>query len=126
MAEVSNRLGSNHVLVVHSLDGLDEISIASETCVAELKDGQVTEYTIDPEALGVKSGNLTGLSVEDAAGSLALIRDALGKREGKFADKAASMIATQCRSSDLCRECRSNTRAGSGDGAGCHSDRRGA
>ena len=93
MAEVSNRLGSNHVLVVHSLDGLDEISIASETCVAELKDGQVTEYTIDPEALGVKSGNLTGLSVEDSAGSLALIRDALGKREGKFADKAASMIA---------------------------------
>lgn len=93
MAEVSNRLGSKHVLVVHSLDGLDEISIASETCVAELKDGQVTEYTIDPEALGVKSGNLTGLSVEDSAGSLALIRDALGKREGKFADKAASMIA---------------------------------
>ncbi|GAA4650902.1 anthranilate phosphoribosyltransferase [Kistimonas scapharcae] len=93
MAEVLNRLGSNHVLVVHSRDGLDEISIASETYVAELKDGQVTEYTINPEVLGIKSESLIGLAVEDSAGSLALIRDALGKREGESADKAANMIA---------------------------------
>ena len=93
MAEVLNRLGSNHVLVVHSRDGLDEISIASETYVAELKDGQVTEYTINPEELGIKSESLIGLGVEDSAGSLALIRDALGKREGESADKAANMIA---------------------------------
>lgn len=93
MAEVLNRLGSNHVLVVRSRDGLDEISLASETYVAELKDGQVTEYTINPEALGIKSESLIGLAVEDSAGSLALIRDALGKREGESADKAANMIA---------------------------------
>ncbi len=93
MAEVLNRLGSNHVLVVHSRDGLDEISIASETYVAELKDGKVTEYAINPEELGIKSESLIGLAVEDSAGSLALIRDALGKREGEYADKAANMIA---------------------------------
>ncbi len=93
MAEVLNRLGSNHVLVVHSRDGLDEISIASETYVAELKDGKVTEYAIKPEELGIKSESLIGLAVDDSAGSLALIRDALGKREGEYADKAANMIA---------------------------------
>ena len=93
MAEVLNRLGSNHVLVVHSRDGLDEISIASETYVAELKDGKVTEYAIKPEELGIKSESLIGLAVEDSAGSLALIRDALGKREGEYAEKAANMIA---------------------------------
>ena len=92
MAEVLQRLGSQHVLVVHASDGLDEISLAAPTHVAELKDGVVSEYRIQPEDFGIKSQSLIGLTVEDAAGSLALIRDALGKRRTESGQKAADMI----------------------------------
>ncbi|WP_111642738.1 anthranilate phosphoribosyltransferase [Marinimicrobium alkaliphilum] len=93
MAEVLGRLGSEHVMVVHAQDGLDEISIASATQVAELKNGSVTEYTITPEDFGLQSQSLIGLSVTDAQSSLALIRDALGKRKGEHGEKAADIIA---------------------------------
>ncbi|WP_281646067.1 anthranilate phosphoribosyltransferase [Parendozoicomonas sp. Alg238-R29] len=93
MAEVLKQLGNNHVLVVHAIDGLDEISLASETLVAELKDGEVIEYHIRPEDLGVDSQSLIGLEVNSPEESLALIKDALGKQEGKYARKAADVIA---------------------------------
>ncbi|WP_043308168.1 anthranilate phosphoribosyltransferase [Pseudomonas sp. ML96] len=92
MAEVLQRLGSKHVLVVHAQDGLDEISLAAPTHVAELKDGVVSEYRIQPEDFGIKSQSLIGLTVEDAQGSLALIRDALGRRKTENGQKAADMI----------------------------------
>ncbi|MDG1581103.1 anthranilate phosphoribosyltransferase [Pseudomonas sp. GOM6] len=92
MAEVLQRLGSQHVLVVHASDGLDEVSLAAPTYVAELKDGVISEYRIQPEDFGIKSQSLIGLTVEDAAGSLALIRDALGKRKTENGQKAADMI----------------------------------
>ncbi|ATO18207.1 anthranilate phosphoribosyltransferase [Acinetobacter sp. LoGeW2-3] len=93
MAEVLKQLGAEHVMVVHSKDGLDEISLASSTYVAELKDGEVTEWEITPEAVDIESQTLTGLSVENAAGSLALIKDALGKKKSTLGEKAANMIA---------------------------------
>ncbi|MDP2244745.1 anthranilate phosphoribosyltransferase [Pseudomonas sp.] len=92
LAEVLQRLGSEHVLVVHAQDGLDEISLAAPTFVAELKDGIVSEYTIQPEDFGIKSQSLIGLTVDDAEQSLALIRDALTKRKGEQGQKAADMI----------------------------------
>ena len=92
MAEVLSRLGSKHVLVVHAQDGLDEISLAAPTHVAELKDGEIREYSIQPEDFGIKSQSLIGLNVEDAQGSLALIRDALGRRKSENGQKAADMI----------------------------------
>lgn len=93
LAEVLGRLGSEHVLVVHAKDGLDEISIASETHVAELKHGAVTEYQIKPEDFGLKSQSLIGLTVSNAQESLDLINDALSKRRGEHAQKAADVIA---------------------------------
>ena len=72
---------------------LDEISLAAPTFVAELKDGVVSEYVIQPEDFGIKSQSLIGLSVDDAAQSLALIRDALTKRKTEQGQKAADMIA---------------------------------
>ena len=66
MAEVLSRLGSKHVLVVHAQDGLDEISLAAPTHVAELKDGEIREYSVQPEDFGIKSQSLIGLNVEDA------------------------------------------------------------
>lgn len=93
LAEVLQRLGSEHVLVVHSSDGLDEISLAAETFVAELKDGQITEYKISPEQLGIESQSLMGLAVESAEQSYQLIKDALGKRTTTAGKKAADIIA---------------------------------
>jgi len=92
MAEVLARLGSTHVLVVHAQDGLDEISLAAPTFVAELKNGEVSEYKIQPEDFGIKSQSLIGLNVDDAQGSLALIRDALGRRQTENGQKAADII----------------------------------
>ena len=92
LAEVLLRLGSKHVLVVHSKDGMDEFSLAAATHVAELKDGVVTEYTVQPEDLGIKSQSLYGLVVDSPAQSLELIRDALGKRKTENGQKAAEMI----------------------------------
>ncbi len=92
LAEVLHRLGSKHVLVVHSQDGLDEFSLAAPTYVAELKNGAITEYWVQPEDLGIKSQSLFGLVVESPAASLELIRDALGRRKTENGQKAAEMI----------------------------------
>src|SRR5690606_38804031 len=92
MAEVLGRLGSEHVMVVHAKDGLDEISLATETQVAELKNGEIIEYTIKPEDFGVQSKSLIGLSVQTPEDSLLLIKDALGNRRGQYAEKAADII----------------------------------
>lgn len=91
MAEVLQRLGSEHVLVVHADDGLDEFSVAAASQVAELKDGQITEYRVQPQDFGFNYESLEGLSVTSAEQSLALIRAAFkGDADG---EKAASIIA---------------------------------
>lgn len=59
LAEVLKQLGSEHVLVVNAEDGLDEISIGSPTLVAELKDGEVKSYTIQPEDFGMQRADLS-------------------------------------------------------------------
>lgn len=89
VAEVLRGLGSDHVLVVHSADGLDEISSASETFVAELKNGAITEYTITPEQFGITRGSLDDLKVADAKQSLAVIKKLLQGNEGPAADIVA-------------------------------------
>ncbi|AMA44443.1 anthranilate phosphoribosyltransferase [Pseudomonas alabamensis] len=92
LAEVLQRMGSKHVLVVHSKDGLDEFSLAAPTFVAELNKGEISEYWVEPEDLGIKSQSLHGLAVDGPQASLALIRDALGRRKTEEGQKAAEMI----------------------------------
>jgi len=89
MAHVLKALGSRHVMVVHSDDGLDEISIAAKTQVAELKDGEVTTWTLDPTDYGVILGSLEGLSVPDVAGSHRLVMNALTGVAGPESDIVA-------------------------------------
>ncbi|MBK7731135.1 MAG: anthranilate phosphoribosyltransferase [Gammaproteobacteria bacterium] len=93
MARVLGELGAEHVLVVHAEDGLDEISLATRTHVVELRGGVISEQTVTPEQLGIASQSLIGLEVGSAVESAALIRDALGKRRGAHAAKAADIIA---------------------------------
>ncbi len=93
VAQVLQRLGSEHVMVVNSEDGLDEISLAADTHVAELKDGLVTEYTLQPEQLGFARGSLQDLVVADVSSSLALISKALNGEKDDRSQRAAHMIA---------------------------------
>ena len=93
IAEVLQRLGSEHVLVVHSADGLDEISLAADTHVAELKNGTVSEYTLQPERLGFERESMHDLAVEGAESSLQLIASALGGEKDPRSQRASKMIA---------------------------------
>lgn len=93
LAEVLQTLGSEHVLVVHSEDGLDEASLAADTYVVELKDRELREWVIRPEDFGIVRRSLDGLCVSGAGESLALIVEALGKRQSEAAQKAADIIA---------------------------------
>ena len=89
MAEVMQRLGSRHVLVVHSLDGLDEISIGDKTEVAELKDGQIRRFSIQPEEFGFKRAPISEITVASAQESLATIRSVLEDHAGPARDIVA-------------------------------------
>lgn len=86
LAQVLKRLGSEHVLVVHAEDGLDEISIAAATTVAELKKGVVNTYSIEPEQFGMRRSDLAGLAVENASQSLALIGRVFANEAGAARD----------------------------------------
>ena len=93
LAEVLKALGSEHVMIVHSDDGLDEISIAGPTQVAELRAGNIETYRISPEDFGVERQSLDGLSVADASASAALIRSALSGGDDEASRKAAAIIS---------------------------------
>ena len=82
IANVLKSLGSTHVMVVHSNDGLDEISIADDTFVAELNNGSVKTYTISPTDFDLPLGNLNDIKADDAESSLVLIQQALDGKEG--------------------------------------------
>ncbi len=86
LAEVLQRLGARHVLVVHSNDGLDEISIGDKTEVAELKDGAIRRYSIWPEEFGMERASLEAIQVADAQESLAMIRSVLEDHPGPARD----------------------------------------
>jgi len=73
LARVLKRLGSEHVLVVHAEDGLDEISIAGPSRIAELKDGEISVYSVSPSDFSLQRANLDEITVGDAQASLALI-----------------------------------------------------
>lgn len=89
IAEVLKELGSIHVLVVHSKDHLDEISIADETYVAELVNGSIKEYVIKPEDFGFNKQPLDDLIVSSPSESLSLVKQ--GLLDKNYA--ASSMIA---------------------------------
>lgn len=86
LAEVLKKLGSQHVLVVHAEDGMDEISVASATQVAELKEGTITNYVIEPEQFGIPRSGLESLVVNNADESLKIINAVLDNQKGPARD----------------------------------------
>jgi anthranilate phosphoribosyltransferase len=93
IAEVLQRLGSEHVMVVHSDDGLDEISLAADTHVVEIKNGEISEYTLQPEQLGFDRSSLEDLTVDGVDESLQLLTAALAGERGERSQRAANLIA---------------------------------
>jgi anthranilate phosphoribosyltransferase len=79
LAQVLKELGSRHVLVVHAADGLDEISLAGDTFVAELKDGAIREYTFNPAQFGMQSSASESLAVHNIDEAKAMFGAALGQ-----------------------------------------------
>jgi anthranilate phosphoribosyltransferase len=92
LAKVLQNLGAEHVLVVHGADGLDEISFTGDTYVAELKDGKISEYTLNPAQFGLKLHALKSIRVENAEQSKAMILDVLDGKAGAGTQSAARDI----------------------------------
>ncbi len=88
-ARVLQRLGSHHVMVVYGLEGLDEISVSGETMVAELKNGEVREYTIHPRQFGIATAPLQELQVGEGTASKDMLLAALDDRGGPLRDIVA-------------------------------------
>lgn len=89
LARVLAELGSRHVLVVHSEDGLDEISIGAATHVAEARDGDVRTHTIEPARFGMQSASLSTLGVSSPEESLEKVRAVLDNADGPARDIVA-------------------------------------
>jgi anthranilate phosphoribosyltransferase len=101
LAEALSMLGVNRALVVHGLDGLDEITITGPTRVAEARDGTVRTYEVDPEEFGMMRATLEDISGGDAAENAAIIREVLsGKRSSRrdvvVLNSAAALVAARC------------------------------
>jgi len=85
-ARVLQRLGSHHVLVVNGSDGLDEITISGPSYIAELKNGQVNEFTVNPEEFGLKSAPLDEIRVATVDEAKAMLLGVLDNRTGTARD----------------------------------------
>jgi anthranilate phosphoribosyltransferase len=92
LAKVLQNLGAEHVLVVHGADGMDEISFTGDTFVAELKDGKISEYILNPTQFGLKIHALKSIRVENAEQSKAMILDVLDGKAGAGTQSAAREI----------------------------------
>ena len=83
---VLQRLGSEHVMVVHGMNGMDEISLSGETLVGELKDGQVSEYVVHPSDFGLPVYDSRVLKVASTQESVQCIQRALANEDGPVRD----------------------------------------
>lgn len=86
LAETLKALGSDHVLMVNADDGLDELSIACDSSVVELKNGELTSYRINPEQFGLQRSSLASLAVNNAQDSLQILCSVLDNQAGPALD----------------------------------------
>lgn len=98
LAEALSMLGLRRALVVHGLDGLDEITITGTTRVAEARDGSVKTYEVEPEEFGLERATLKDIAGGDAKGNAAIIRAVLEgenspRRDVVLVNSAAALVA---------------------------------
>jgi len=85
-ARVLQALGMEHALVVYGLDGLDEISLEGPTLIAELKDGVVCEYEIQPKDFGLNTALTNSFKVANAEESKQIVLDVINNKPGAASD----------------------------------------
>jgi anthranilate phosphoribosyltransferase len=98
LAEALSMLGLHRALVVHGLDGLDEITITGPTRIAEARDGTVRTYEVDPGEFGIRRATLEDISGGDAAENAAIVREVLSgkkspRRDVVVLNSAAALVA---------------------------------
>src|SRR6266436_4446606 len=98
LAEALSMLGLHRALVVHGLDGLDEITVTAPTRIAEVREGNVRTYEVTPEEFGIKRARLEDISGGDAEANAAIIRDILAgtkspRRDVVLLNAAAALVA---------------------------------
>ena len=86
IAHVLAQLGSRHVMVAHSDDGMDEVSVSAVTHIAELKDGEVKTYSVSPSDFGLEMTDIEALKVDTVAQSLVVIQSVLDDTSGPARD----------------------------------------
>jgi len=86
LAQTLQTLGSEHVMVVHSADEMDEISFSADTYVAELRNGNITEYTLNPTQFGMPLHEINSIRVESAQHSSEIILGLLAGEKGPARD----------------------------------------
>ena len=101
LAEALSMLGLHRALVVHGLDGLDEITVTGPTRIAEAREGSVRTYEVDPEEFGMKRATLADISGGDASENAAIIREVLSgkkspRRDVVVLNSAAALVAAGC------------------------------
>jgi anthranilate phosphoribosyltransferase len=105
LAEALSMLGLRRALVVHGLDGLDEITITGKTRVAEAREGSVRSYEIEPEEFGMKRATLHDISGGEAAENAAIIRAVLEGEKSPRRDvvvlNAAAALVAACKADHL-------------------------
>ena len=89
LAQVLGQLGSCHVMVVHAADGLDEISLDGDTFVAELKEGKVSEYSLNPAQFGLGASSANAMAVHNLDEAKAMFFAALENQPGPAKDIVA-------------------------------------
>ncbi|MBX9675980.1 MAG: anthranilate phosphoribosyltransferase [Methylotenera sp.] len=92
LAKVLQNLGSEHVLVVHGKDGMDEISFTGDTAIAELKDGKISQYTINPAQFGFNCHDLSSIQIQNAEQSKAMILDVLNAKNDAKISAAREIV----------------------------------
>jgi anthranilate phosphoribosyltransferase len=98
---VMQRLGATHVLVVHGMDGMDEVSMGATTLVGELRDDQVSEYEIHPEDFGLQMQSNRPLKVADAEESRKMLLGALDNEPGAAREIVALNAGAALYAADL-------------------------
>ncbi|MEQ1813195.1 MAG: anthranilate phosphoribosyltransferase [Candidatus Nitrotoga sp.] len=86
LAQVLQQLGSQHVLVVHGADSMDEISISGATHIAELNNGKISEYTVQPQDFGLHISPLNSIRVNNADEARSMLSAVLDNQQGAARD----------------------------------------
>ncbi|HEY1264496.1 MAG TPA: anthranilate phosphoribosyltransferase [Terriglobales bacterium] len=100
LAEALSMLGVRRALVVHGMDGLDEITVTGPSRVAEVRDSEVHSYEVEPEEFGIKRASLADICGGDATANAGLIREVLGgaksaRRDVVLLNAAAALVAAE-------------------------------